>query len=295
MSAILNGYAPPISFSAGRSWQRPDPVAAGGGSRWMESDSLVGYTSSGLAAPGWAVELGGASYGSDRAGLQINSGTVVATGLDFSSYTTGNTTLAVLFDWDGPSGTYSAIGCLGDATTGTSGLQVYFKPNGANLDLIAITGSGGGQTVLTSFAPASALAVGLHAVSIAPVVVGGVHKWRWSFDGSSAADTAMTANYVAPTSSTALGFGCRADGNFPLIGKAVDMILWGSLLGSGDLAALTTLPSTPTYLLPESASTGAGAIRVQANRFNPELPLVLLARGLPVPLSVSSSVRKVQY
>jgi hypothetical protein len=66
-------------------------------------------------------------------------------------------------------------------------------------------------------------------------------------------------------------------------------------VGSSDvptILALATLPGTPTYELPESASTGAAAIRVQASRYDPT-HAVLSARGISKSFTIAASTRKV--
>ena len=73
-------------------------------------------------------------------------------------------------------------------------------------------------------------------------------------------------------------------------GLAIELALWGSKLLSPDILALATLPATPTYELPESASTGAAPIRIQACRYDPQTSLTAMpARGLPKLLTVDSA------
>jgi hypothetical protein len=102
----------------------------------------------------------------------------------------------------------------------------------------------------------------------------------------------MGASYVAPSSSDSLSFGARTDGIIHLNGLAVDLAIWGSLLSSANLLALATL--TGTYELPESASTGLAAIRVQACRYDPVTsPTTLRARGLSAAMTVGTYATKV--
>lgn len=278
----------------GYSWDRLDPATAGVGGRFTDRSTRVRYVSTGLAASaeGWSVELG-SGLGADRAGLALNGGTIVATAIDLSAYTANSTTMAALFTWVGPVvGGYSTLFALGAPIAGTSGIGLYLKTNSGNTDLVAITGVGGATTVLAaSLNPAA----GLHAVCVAPVIVGGVHKWRWSFDGSAVVDTNMTANYVPPTTSAEIGAGSRSDGPYSMVGQVHDVAVWGSLLSSADIVALTTLPGTATYRLPVSSSTGAPPIRIEANRYDPILPLVLPVKGLPLMLPVGSAIRKASY
>ncbi len=280
-----------MPLSAGHSWERLAPATAGGAARFLDTDSLQAYTSSGQASPGWGVELPG-GLGPDRASLTTTSG-ILTTGVDLSGYAIDSLTIAALIYWDGPIvGTYAAVFTFGNNAEGTRGCLVYFKQNGGNVDLIAQGGVGAGETVLQASANPSA---GLHAVVVSAVNVAGTHKWRWSLDGSAAADTNMTANYVTPTSTDSFAVGSSGSALLPIPGKVCDVCVWQSVLSSADMALLTTLPGTPTYRLPESASTGAAQIRAEAARYDPTFPLVLPARGLAQPMTVGASVRKVAY
>lgn len=279
-----------MPLSAGHSWERLAPATAGGAARFLDTDSLQAYTSSGQASPGWGVELPG-GLGPDRASLTTTSG-ILTTGVDLSGYAINSLTIAALIYWGGPIvGTYAAVVTFGNNATGTRGCLVYFKQNGGNVDLIAQGGVGAGETVLVASANPS---VGLHAVAVAAINSGG-NKWRYSYDGSAAADVAMTAAYVTPTSTDSFAVGCSGSASLPLPGKVCDVCVWQSTISGADLAALTTLPGTPTYRLPESASTGAAQIRAEANRYDATFPLVLPVRGLAQPLTVGSSVRKISY
>ena len=128
-------------------------------------------------------------------------------------------------------------------------------------------------------------------LAIAPVNASG-HKWRFSYDGSAVADVAMGTSYVPPNSSDSIGVGARPDGVIYLNGRFVELGVWNSLLSNADLLALSTLPGTPTYELPESSSTGAAAIRVQACRYDPGTG-ALSAKGVGKPLTVANSTSKV--
>ena len=129
-------------------------------------------------------------------------------------------------------------------------------------------------------------------LAIAPVNASG-HKWRFSLDGSAVADVAMGTSYVPPNSSDSIGVGARPDGVIYLNGRFVELGVWNSLLSNADLLALSTLPGTPTYELPESSSTGAAAIRVQACRYDPATAATLPAKGVAKQLTVASSTSKV--
>lgn len=296
IAGVWEGSMP---YSAGHSWERLAPGTAGGGARFVDVDSLQTYASSGQAVPGWGVELP-SGLGTDRAGLDISGGSVYRQSLDLSAYPIDACTLAVLFSWAGPIASFATLFIFGDnnSTVGTSGASVYLKANGVNFDIVVFghaAGSGTFTTLNAAPIPAASLAAGLHAFCLAPVNVSGTHKWRWSLDGSAAVDTPMAANYVTPITSGLLGVCTRHDGAYRLPGALHDFCAWPSTLSGANMAALTTLPGTPTYRLPESAATGAAAIRAEAARYDATFPLVLPVRGLPVPLTVDAGVRKVAY
>lgn len=281
-----------MSITPGRSYERPDPVTAGGGARFLETDSMQLYLSSGQASPGWGVELA-SGIGPDKAGLTM--GSVALLSRDFSAYGIDAVTLAVLYRWNGTiSGGFGVnrIASLGVSNSDARGVNLDLFTNGANTDLTVSTANV--RAVLVPSVNLLAGAIGLHAVSVAAVNVAGTHYWRFSYDGSAVADVAMGASYVPPLTADALGAWVRPDGEIPHNGEGVDFMLWNSTLLGPDLTALTTLPGTPTYALPESASTGLAAIRVQANRYDPGFPTQLPARGLPVRMTVTG-VTKVAF
>ena len=282
-----------------RSWSRPAPESVASGTRFLSQDdfsvqiSTGVAASAGVAASGWVQDLP-TRLGSDRCG--ITPGAMHASSLNLSGYTIGAMTMAVLFK---PAGTLAGgalclLGCLGDSTSGTRGCTLFCKENGGNIDIVAYGGSGGVATVIVASA-FTAASTALHAVAVAAVDATG-HKWRVSVDGSAVADVAMGANYVAPTTTDSFGFGSRAAGTNPLLGQVIDLMVWNSTVSSANMALLTTLPGTPTYALPESASTGAATIRCQASRFDPSFPTVLPVRGLPGGVAlVCSGLAKVSF
>ena len=139
--------------------------------------------------------------------------------------------------------------------------------------------------------------VGLHSICVAPVFHSGSYWWRYSYDGGTTAEVAMGTTYAAPTTTAAFGAFCRAD-TAALQGQGHDLAIWlgtPPTVASGLMATIATLPGTPTYRLPESASTGVPAIRVEANRYDPTFPLVTPVTGLPQLMTVGASVRKVAY
>ncbi len=269
-----------ITFTEGHSYDRaasPTPPAV-----FLDSDSRQYYDAT---ATGWTVRLP-TRAGSDRAKLAFNGAGITASGLDLSGYTRGNVTVAFLFYWDGGATSYEGMFGVGDPVAATHGMNFYLKVNGANLELISFQNST--ETVLTTFTPASALTVGLHCFAVAPVSASG-DKWRWSFDGSAAVDTAMGASYAAPASSAPLGIGLDGAGANDFHGAMVDFAVFASALSGAALAAITTLPATPTYRLP---ATTVPAIRAEAHRYDPSFPLVLPVLGLSAPMAVGSAVRK---
>ncbi len=287
------------TMTTDHSWLRPDPITAGSGSRFLAVDDLSVQISTGVAASagvdasGWVQDLP-TRLGSDRCG--ITPGAMHASSLDLSGYTIGAMTMVVLFK---PSGTMSGgalycLGALGNSTVGSRGCILFCKENGGNIDIVAYGGSGSVATTIVSSA-FTAASTALHAVAVAAVDATG-HKWRVSVDGSAVADVAMGANYVTPTSTDSFGFGSRSSGTNTFSGQVIDLMVWNSTVSSANMALLTTLPGTPTYALPESASTGAATIRCQASRFDPSFPLALPARGLPGGVAlVCSELAKVSF
>ena len=285
-----------IGATLGHRWERPAPASVPAGSLFIDSDDLTEQVSSGVAvsagvaASGWMRRLP-SGLGPGRAALAGSPPRAYADSLNLSAYTIGAASLAVLWTWDGtqPS-TYglSTIVSFGRRDDQTRGIHVLYVTNGANTDLKVYSNGG---AVLVASANLLPGAVGLHALTLAPVDASG-HKWRFSLDGSAVADVAMGTSYVPPNSSDSIGVGARPDGLIFLNGRFVELAVWNSLLSNADLLALSTLPGTPTYELPESSSTGAAAIRVQACRYDPGTG-VLPAKGVGKPLTVASSTSKV--
>lgn len=282
----------------GHTWERPSPSSVPAGSVFICSDDLAEQVSSGVAlsagvaASGWMRRLPN-GLGPGRAALAGAPPRVYAESINLAAYTIGNVALAAMWTWDGsqPSSFgFSEIAMIGDSSNELRGIHVAYVTNGANTDLAVFTA--GTFTVLIPSANLLAGAIGLHAIAIEPVDASG-HKWRFSYDGSAVADVAMASPYVAPNSTDAVGLGSRPDGIVYLNGRAIELAVWGSLLSGADLVALATLPATPTYELPESASTGAAAIRVQACRYDPIVsPTAMPARGL-VKVTVAPGTTKV--
>jgi hypothetical protein len=299
-SADVSGFLAAADASAARTaigvagttlghlWERPAPASVALGSSFISSDDLTEQVSSGAAVTpatitsGWMQRIP-SGIGAGRAGLV---GSAFVNSVDLSAYVINATTVACLFEWDGlvPASTYSEVLTLGDGTNEAVGVHVLLQANGANTDLMAYTANLG--TVLIPNVNAALNAVGLHAIVIAPINDGG-HKWRFSYDGSVVADVAINGGaYVAPGTNS-IGFGRRPDANFPLSGKVIELAAWSApTLSNANILALATLPATPTYELPESASTGAATIMVQARRFDPRTSATLPARGVATALTV---------
>jgi len=220
---------------------------------------------------------------------------VYAETLPLSGYTIGNVTLAAMWTWDGTvTGGFGEFATLGQRDDATRGIHLVYVTNGSNTDLVAYT-NGTAAVLLTSVNLLGG-AVGPHSLAIAPVdaVDASGHKWRFSYDGSTVADKVMGTTYVAPSATDALGLGARPDGVLYLNGRAIELAVWGSLLSNANILALATLPATPTYELPESASTGAAAIRVQACRYDPIMSATTMpARGVGKAITIASGVTKV--
>lgn len=287
---VTGSWEGTVPFATGHSYERLAPATAGGGARFLDVDSLQLYTSSGDDAVRWGVELPG-GLGPDAAGLTHGGGTLYAAAQSLTAYTRNNTTIAVLFDWIGPSvAQYNNIATLGNRTTGS--IEIIIEKVGANDRLIVY--NHGAVTPITPLGLTfvGGLAAGIHRVTVAPITG---DLYRWSFDGSAIAETAMVTAWNALPASGYVGLGTSAALDTPPPARSIDLIVWPSLLSSPDLVALATAPGTETYRLAEDASTGVGAIRVEANRYDPTFPLVLPARGLTVPMAVGAAVRKYAY
>lgn len=265
----------------GHSYDRLAAATAGGGARFLDQASLQAYTSSGDATVGWGVELPG-GLGPDRAGLVTNAGLITAT-VDLSALVADGFMLAALYTVSSVAAEGYVVGTQSGAIT--SGIFVVSRTT----DVVAI--SNGTVVALPGITPT----VGLHSICVAPVFHSGSYWWRYSYDGGTTAEVAMGTTYAAPTTTAGFGAFCRAD-TAALRGQGHDLAIWlgtPPTVASGLMATIATLPGTPTYRLPVSATTGVPAIRVEANRYDPTFPLVLPASGLSQPLAVDAAVRKV--
>jgi hypothetical protein len=276
-------------------WQRPAPSSVAATTTFINVADLTEQVSSGLAASpgvaasGWMQRLP-TGLGAGRASLSGAPARVYADTLDLAECTIDTVTLAVLFTWDGTQPVaygISEVATLGDRDNANRGIHIVFLTNGANTDLAIYCN--GISTVLVASANLLAGAAGLHALVVAPVTATG-QKWRFSYDGSATGDVVMGAAYAAPNSSDSIGFGARPDGVVWNNGTVIDMMLWDSTLSNADILALATLPATPTYELPESASTGAAPVRIQACRYDPQTSVTAMpGRGIGKILTVAST------
>jgi hypothetical protein len=276
-------------------WQRPAPASVAATTPFINSADLAEQVSSGLvvspgvAASGWMQRLP-TGLGAGRASLSGAPASVYADTLNLSAYTIDNVTLAALFTWAGTQPvaySISEVATLGDRDNANRGIHIVYLTNGANTDLAIYCN--GVASVLVASANLLANAAGLHALVVAPVTATG-QKWRFSYDGSAVADVAMGAAYVAPNSTDSIGFGARPDGVVWNNGTVIDMMVWGSTLSNANVLALATLPATPTYELPESASTGAAPVRIQACRYDPQTSITAMpGRGIGKILTVAST------
>ena len=289
----------------GHLWERPAPDSVALGSTFISSDDLTEQVSSGVVVSpatitsGWMQRIP-SGIGAGRAAISGGAGQprIFATSLDLSPYTVDQTTFAVLYTWDGTqpvSYGISEVAMIGDYNNNNRGIHIWYVTNGGDTDLAAVTN--GAATVLVTSANLLAGAAGLHALVVAPVTVGPLQYFRFSYDGSVVADVPLPvlSPYVAPNTSDAIALGSRGDGLVYLNGQAIELAVWGgTALSSADILALATLPATPTYELPESASTGAAQILVAVSRYDPRTSATTMpARGVSKPLTVSSAVTKV--
>lgn len=289
----------------GHLWERPAPASVALGSTFISSDDLSEQVSSGVVVSpatitsGWMQRLP-SGVGAGRAAISGGAGQarIFADALDLSGYTINKTTLAVLYTWDGTqplSYGISEVAMIGDRNNNSRGIHIWYVTNGLNTDLCAVTN--GIATVLVASANLLANAVGLHALVVAPVTVGPLQYFRFSYDGSVVVDVPIPvlSPYVAPSNSDTIALGSRGDGLVYLNGNAIELAVWSdSTLSNANILALATLPATPTYELPESAATGAAAILVTVSRYDPLTSNTTMpARGVGKPLTVSSFVTKV--
>jgi len=283
-----------VQYATGHSWDRASPVAAGGGSVFLDEDTRQEYVSSGDASIGWNVRLP-TRLGSDKAALDVVGGYVGAGSLDLSPLTLGACTVAVLFRWDGGVSAYDGLYGIGNPSTAANGINLFLHANGPNTDLI--TYQNGGVTVLVSSLNPS---VGLHAIVIAPVShdfgAGAVDAWAFSIDGGAVDFVAMASPYGPPSTASPLYLGRSGDGLNDFHGGICDFAVWASALSDARKQALSTLPGTATYRLPIGALDGVPWMRAEAGRFDTSFPSVLPTKfGTQTVALTVTGVTKTEY
>lgn len=275
----------------GHSWERPDPVVAGAGAVFINTDDGGEYVSSGTAPTngvplsGWMRRLP-SGMATTRAAFQTTdmqspvypyplitgSRYINMDKISMLPYSINSCSFAMHFYWTGTiSNPYYLDLFMNYSTTNnlTEGAGAgYYQPFGAGPIYIDII-SNGASTYLGAPTPLVIPPVaGFHTLVFAPVNYGGQDYWRWSYDGSAAVDTAMVAPYLPPTSYNNFTAWGRADNAFWLDGKGIDLAAWTTLLDGADMAILSN-PPAGTYGLLETANTGPAVIRIEANRFDP--------------------------
>jgi hypothetical protein len=282
----------------GHSWERPAPNSVPAGAGFINTDDLTEQVSTGITAAdgvavsGWLQRLAG-GFSAGRAGVTMgNSAKITALNVNVSGYTVNACTIAILFYWNGSviSGyNLDEIGSVGDSDNEARGTHLVYQKNGGNTDLLVYSGV---ATTLIASVNLLSNAVGYHALCVAPVNVAGTDKWRFSYDGSAVTDINMTASFVAPNSTDAVAAWSRGDGLIWLNGKGIDFMVWNSTLSNANILALATLPGTFTGGLPETASTGAATLRIQANRYDSSASAIP-TRGIGKAATVAGVVTKV--
>ena len=265
------------STSMGHSWERPDPVVAGVGAVFINTDDGGEYVSSGTAATngvplsGWMRRLP-SGMATTRAALVNSTAYMNAVSTEkivLAPLTSNSCSFALHYYWNGATTTtpYNIDTILNYGQNGNfadGGSAIYYQPGGVgpiNLDLF----TAGQGTHIVSGVPAVA---GFHTLVFAPVIVTGSHYWRWSYDGSATADTLMTSPYVAPSAYNYFQVWGRGDNVAVFGGKGIDAAAWTTLLSGSDMQILSN-PPAGTYGLLETANTGPATIRIEANRFDP--------------------------
>ena len=299
----------------GHSWERPDPVTAGIGAVFINTDDGGEYVSSGTAPTngvplsGWMRRLP-SGMAPTRAALinsylGVNTAFVSAINTDQINLApiliSNSCSFAMHYYWNGNTAAapyyVDVMLNYGQGNNFSDGASAfYYQPGGTGtiyLDLYTNVAS----TYITSV-PAVA---GYHTLVFAPVSYGGPpinHYWRWSYDGSTTADTPMTNPYVGPSAYNDFQAWGRSDGYINFGGKGIDMAVWTTLLTDADMAILSN-PPAGTYGLLETASTGPAVIRIEANRFDSRSDTYGLSyqsmpiRGSNKPAKVYPLIKKV--
>jgi len=297
----------------GHSWQRPDPITAGIGAVFINTDDGGEYISAGTAATngvplsGWMRRLP-SGVGPTRAGLVnsyagVNTAFVSAINTDQINLapilTSNNCTFAMHYYWNGnTAAAYYYIDCMlnyGQSYNFADGAAAFYYQAGGTGPIYIALHTNGVSTYVGAAVPAVA---GYNTLVFAPVSYSGSHYWRWSYNGSVAADTLMTKPYVGPSDYNDFQAWGRSDGYINFGGKGIDMAVWTTLLTDADMAILSN-PPAGTYSLLETASTGPAVIRIEANRFDPRSDTYGLSyqsipiRGSNKPAKVYTLITKV--
>lgn len=282
-NAYTDAHGGGSATTLGHSWERPDPVIAGVGAVFINTDDGSEYVSSGTAATngvplsGWMRRLP-SGVGPTRAGLlNSNNPTIMAAittdKIVLAPYTTNNCTFAMHYYWNGNTAAVpyyiDTILNYGQNNNFADGAAAFYYQAGGTGPIYIDLYTNGASTFLGAPTPLVIPAVaGYNTLVFAPVSYGGNHYWRWSYNGSAVVDTPMTNPYVAPSAYNYFQAWGRGDNAVFFGGKGIDLAAWNTLLSSPNMAILSN-PPAGTYGLLETASTGAATIRIEANRFDP--------------------------
>lgn len=277
----------------GHSWERPDPVVAGIGAVFINTDDGGEYISSGTAATdgvplsGWMRRLP-SGMATTRAGFQStdvqspvypyplipSSRPILTRKIILEIFTTNNCSFALHYYWNGiPALSPYYTDCM--LTYGANngffdGAAAFYYQAGGTGPINIVIYANGGSTFLGAPTPLVIPAVaGYNTLVFAPVSYGGNHYWRWSYNGSAVVDTPMTNPYATPGTFWNYFTVWGTPWNAPFGGKGIDVAAWTTLLANADMAILSN-PPAGTYGLLETATTGPATIRIEANRFDPK-------------------------
>jgi hypothetical protein len=269
----------PNSTTMGHSWERPDPLAAGVGATFINTDDGSEYVSSGTAATdgvplsGWMRRLP-SGMAPTRAGLRSSNAPTIVLAVTtnkimLAPYATNSCTFAMHYYWNANTAAIPYYIDLllnyGLNTSFSDGAAAFYYQAGGKGPIYIALHTNGASTYVGSAVPAVA---GYNTLVFAPVSYGGNHYWRWSYNGSVAADTLMTNPYVGPSAYNYFQAWGRGDNGLYFGGKGIDLAAWNTLLTGADMAILSN-PPAGTYGLLETANTGPATIRIEANRFDP--------------------------
>lgn len=293
-NAYTDAHVGGASTTIGHSWQMPDPVAAGIGASFINTDDGTEFVSSGTAATngiprsGWMRRLP-SGFGPTRAALVFDGNTycyaVTNDKIKLGVYTTNNSTFAMHYYWNGSilSGyNVDPICEVGQNNDFGSGMHVCYTLDGT-ICLKAWTNHIAGNTLVSGI-PAVA---GYNTLVLAPVYYGGVNYWRFSYNGSATADVLMNTTYDPPDDYETVQAWGRGDNVVYHNGKGIDFAIWNSLLSNADMQTMSSI--TPgVYSLQESATTGPATIRIEASRFDQPTGYVESSGRSTMPIRGSS-------